>query len=267
MSITIGELPNSREFTDGDNPTRTDRYWIKGSADQAEVALYVDLWVAAFVVVKGGRVLYRQRDIHYESQGHDIWHVDVPYGRFEKQVGTFRFEFDAMGGTVNVLRSKATVARFAAGNKDQFGGAINIRGPNDEPNGVDVVIPQLKLVYSFTHPAGAVSEAYAKSVASKVGQYNSAKWRSFEAGEALFMGARGAQGTDQPCSVSYEFGASQNLTNTTIGGVLVTAKKGWDVAWIYAKTADVGGKPGQVVDSVFVERVYDSFDFATFFGF
>ena len=267
MAITIGERPDSRTFTGGDNPTRVDRYWLKGTADQSEVYAYVQLWISPFVVAVPSMVLYKQREVQIESQGHDLWNIEVPYGRYEKQVGSFRWDFDAMGGTQTVLRSKETVARYAAGDKDQFGGAINVRGPGGEPQGIDIVIPQLKLVYTFTHPASYVNEAHAKAIAARVGQYNSQRWRSFDAGEVLFIGSRGGQGTDQPCSVSYEFSASQNLTNTTIGGVNVTLKRGWDAAWIYAKPADVGGKPGQVVDSVFVERVYDSFDFSSFFGF
>lgn len=269
MAITMGERPGSRSFTgSNDSPSRTDLYWIKGTADETEVTAHVLLWVSPFVVQGGGIVLYRQPEIAINHQGYDLWHVDVPYGKFNKAVGSFSFEFDGMGGTHTAYYSKETVARFpAGGDKTQFGGGINVQGAGDGPKGVEVVSPQLKLIYKFTHPAGYVNEAYAYALSEKVGCFNSKIWRGIPAGAALFMGPRGGQGTDSPASVTYEFGVSRNVQNETISGIANVNKRGWDVAWPYAKPADVGGKPGREIDSIFVERVYDPLDFSTFFGF
>lgn len=259
--VRFDEKPNSGAQTT--NPASiTKLYTLCGFTDAAAAYSYAASMTAA-VSIGAGQVLYRQ-NISVDPVGYDVWDVSVPYGTLDKTVGEYRFSFSTTGGTVTIRQAKEHVAVFPAG-KPNNQGAIDVQ--NGEAQGVEIVIPALKLTYTFRHPLGFVNEALAVKLARLTGRTNSAIWHGFKAGECLFLGASGSDGSTAEAEVQYEIACSEELTSATVGAITGVNKKGWDISWSSFVDDEDGGKPVRIVDYISVERVYDSFDFAAQLGF
>jgi hypothetical protein len=261
MTIRFDEKPTSRATT-YDPPSCTLLYTFAGSTDHA-IAWSYAYSLSPTMYLAAGQTLYRQ-DVRVSCAGYDVWDVEVPYGKLDRTVGSYRFAFSTTGGTVNIKQAKAHVAVFPAGKPDNKG-AIDVEG--DTVHGAEIVIPALKLTYTFKHPLGFVNEAVAVRLSRLTGRTNSATWHGFKAGECLFLGAEGGDGSDSEAEVSYQVAASEEMTNATVGAITGVNKKGWDISWNSFEPVAAGGKPTRTVEYISVERVYDSFAFATELGF
>lgn len=261
MSINIWEKPESGAMT-GAPATLTKLYGVSGTIDEG-IAWAFAKAATAPIAMAGGQVVYRQ-DVRLSPVGYDLWDVEVSYGTLEKTVGEYRFAFSTTGGTVTVRQAKEHIAVFPAG-KPNNGGAIDVQ--NGEAQGTEIVIPACKLTYTFRHPLGFVNELLAVKLARLTGKTNSAVWHGFKAGECLFLGATGSDGSSSEAEVQYEVAASEEMTSATIGAITGVSKKGWEVAWSSFIDDVDGGAPVRKVDYISIERVYDSFDFAAQLGF
>lgn len=260
-AIRFDEKPTSGAQTL--NPASlTKLYTLCGFTDEAAAYAYAVAGTAA-MAVGAGQILYRQ-NVQLDPVGYDVWDVVVPYGTLDRTVGEYRFAFSTTGGTVTIRQAKEHVAVFPAG-KPNNEGAIDVQ--NGEAQGVEIVIPALKLTYTFRHPLGFVNEALAVKLGRLTGKTNSAIWHGFKAGECLFLGATGSDGSTAEAEVQYEIACSEELTSATIGAITGVNKKGWDISWSSFVDGADGGKPVRTVDYISVERVYDSFDFAAQLGF
>lgn len=177
-----------------------------------------------------------------------------------------RWSFDSTGGTIKLMTSKNTT-RYAPSGRvaPDFQGAIGVKntGKDAEPEGIDVVIPGLKLTATYRWPAGVVDTAYVKTIAGLTGHTNNATFYDYAAGELLFLGASGEVNPTTSNEVQYHFLASQNATGLTIGTISSIAKKGHEYLWV-AFEADQDSSAKKLVQrplGVYVERVYDEGDF------
>lgn len=263
MSIIWQEAKDSRKVRG--NPAGIDlRYHLAGVIDDVAAWSYAlgnttPMWIAA------GQVLYRQ-DVQLDHRGNGLWSVSVPYGPENKQVGQFDFDYDTQGGTIRIFQAKATQV-FPAGGPDNKD-AIDVQG--NDVRGAEIVIPALRMNYTFRHPLGVVNEAFARNIARNTGKTNNKKWHGFEAGECLFLGSTGRSGSQSEASVGYSIACSENVTGLTIGAIANVAKKGWESVWISYKDVEVAGPPKARVkqpEYVYVQRVYDECDFAAVMGF
>jgi len=260
-TIRFDEKPNSG--SQATNPAGiTKLYTMCGFTDDAAAYAYAASMTAS-VAIGAGQILYRQ-NIECAKVAYDIWDVTVPYGPLDRTVGEYRFSFSTTGGTITIRQAKEHVAVFPAG-KPNNAGAIDVQ--NGEAQGVEIVIPALKMTFTFRHPLGFVNEALAVKLARLTGRTNSAIWHGFKAGECLFLGATGSDGSTAEAEVQYEIACSEELTSATIGAITGVNKKGWDIAWSSFVDGVDGGKPIRTVDYISVERVYDSFDFLSQLGF
>ena len=241
----------------------TKLYTLRGPADHNNAWLYASMSTAP-TVIACGQVLYRQ-NITCNPLGYIHWDVEATYGERKNALNEYQFRFSTTGGTLRLTMAKEHIAEFPAAGAPDFDGAIDVQG--DEVRGTDVIIPALKLTYDFRFPSGIVNEATAVKYARLTGQTNSKAWHGFAIGECLFLGANGGDGTSTEATVSFEIAASQNLANATIGAITGVNKKGWEIAWVSFKRDVDGGKPIVKPERIYVERVYDSFDFAAQLGF
>lgn len=266
MIFSFEETPESRSSSaDTTAATKTLVYKAVGEQDNAIVEAYAYTGTPATVTYVGG-TLYRKA-IAVDPDGWAQYRVTVTYGKLDKKsvpLGSATFSFDTSGATINVKAAKAHVASYPD-DGDWHKGAINVKADGDV-EGVEIVIPALKMTYTFNHPAGIVTESFARLLASVTGRTNSATFRGFAAGELLFAGASGSDGTDADASISYSFVASSNETSLTIGEITSIAKAGHDYAWVEFEDDIDTGEAIRPPKRVHVERVYDSFNFATVFG-
>lgn len=248
-------------------PTYTAVYTAAGSNDSAYVHAYAIGGTPAIVSTSAG-ILYRQ-DIQIDPQGFELWRVTVPYGRDEKQAGSYRITFDTSGGTVHISASKETIRKYPSGSAPDYKQLIAVN--EDKVDGADIIIPALKMSVHYSHPAAIITLARVKYLASITGMVNSAPFMTFAAGEVLFLGAAGSEGTDAETEVTYQFAMSNNADDLTIGAIANVVKDGHELAWIKYKdavdTPDATALPVKQPEFVYVERVYDTVNLALGLGF
>jgi hypothetical protein len=149
--------------------------------------------------------------------------------------------YDTTGGREHITQAIGTES-FPA-DAPNFNDAINVSG--DSVNGVDVVSRSMKYTESWIIPLNiAMSSTFVRALYEFTGTVNSSPFRVFEAGEVLFLGARGQWQEDQPfVHVTFEFEARKNVTDwypfTGYGGDGTEPKKGWEYVWYrYGKSFD-----------------------------
>lgn len=265
--IVFHERPLSQPST-GNDPTIRYNYVCYGTVDTNEVQATALLFTPPAVSSTYG-ILYRQ-DVIVDPEGNDQWGVTVPYGKVNKVVGSFTLSFDTTGGTVNRKVSIATTNSYkATGEPDDppdYKGAIDVQD-DGQVNGADVVIPALKLNAHFKHPVAVITLPQIRAIARMAGTVNSATFLGFEAGEVLFLGATGSEGTDSETEVTYQFACSENLVDGTIGPFTHINKGGWDYVWVKFHPDVDGGNPIIKPRWIFMEQVYFRKNFAAILGF
>lgn len=270
MIFSFEETPESRASNaDTSTASKTLIYKAVGEQSDAIVEAYAYTGTPSTVTIAGG-TLYR-KSVSVDPDGWAQYIVTVTYGKLDPRsvpVGSSTFSFDSSGATINIKAAKAHIATYDSSGVvagDFHKGAINVKADGDV-EGVEIVIPALKLTYTFNHPAGIVTESFARLIASVTGMTNDATFRGFAAGELLFAGASGSDGTDADASVSYSFVASSNVTDLSIGDITGIAKAGHDYAWVSFSDEIDDGAAMRQPKQVHVEAVYDSFNFPTVFG-
>jgi hypothetical protein len=146
MAFQFKERPDSGAST-SNPPTLTLRYVANGSNDRSFVKGFALSQTLPFVATQQGN-LYRQ-DVLVEPQGHKLFYVTVPYAQRKYQVGQFRFSVSSTGGSFHIKTSRQTVARYPSDATDHKQ-LIGVNG--DNVDGVDIVIPAMKLTCHFKHP-------------------------------------------------------------------------------------------------------------------
>ena len=220
----------------------------------------MNIALASSAVYRSG--LWRQ-NVTASHDGNGVWKGKIHYGMIQRAVGKWNLSFDTSGGTLHVTHNKAMRAKYGTAARDTRAIGLN----DGQLDGCDIIIPALKLTWTFRHEAGVISLGRIKTLASFTGYVNNNAWMSFEPNEMLFLGATGSEGNDTETSVAYSFAASANVTGLTIGSISGIAKKGHDyldVKWIDGEDTGVDIK---TASAVYTHRVYDEANFSTLMGF
>lgn len=266
--LTIDEIPDSRSIRE-DPAQIVYRYLGLGENDPDIVYSYALGSTPSFQVTNMG-ILYRQ-DIDVAPRGHQQHIITVPYAAKKRNTGEWTFNFDTSGATVKVKVAREHIASYdesgvlGGASANMHRGAIGVK-PDGDVEGVDIVIPALKLNVQYKNPRGVVTIAYAKTLARATGCANSAPFLDFAPGELLFVGAQGSDGTETDAEVTYMFVASENTDSLSMGDVANIVKYGHHYAWAEFKDAVVGGQAAVQVKRVHVERVYNFINFANYLG-
>lgn len=263
MTFQWAEVPNSREST-AEPPTISFNFRASGTQDESFVHAYAMAATSAIYPTIYGS-LYRQ-DIRVTPNGFNQWGVSVPYARKGNKppTGQWTFSFDTTGGSFHIKASKETVNSYGTSPPD-YKQLIGVNG--DDVEGADIVIPALKINVTYKHPQGVVTIGMAKTLARLTGKVNNSTMLTCDAGEVLYLGSTGSDGSEAEAEVGYQFAMSENLQGQVIGAITGIEKDGWDVAWIKWKDAVDGGKAVKQPEFIYVERVYERVDLASALGF
>jgi len=208
-----------------------------------------------------------RNNIKATHEGNGCWRGTVSYGQFQRAVGKWNLNFDTTGGTLHIKVSKALRAKYGTGAPYTVGQAGPIGAHDGQVDGCDIIIPALKLTWTFRHALGAVPLSRIKQLAGFTGYTNNDQWMTFDANELLFLGCTGSMGSDTETDIAYNFAASQNVTGLTIGDIGSIAKKGHDYLDVIWKDAVDTGADVKQAKYVYTHRVYDETAFATLMGF
>lgn len=141
--------------------------------------------------------------------------------------------WDTSGHTEHI--TQAIVYEAFPNTAADFEGAINVSG--DSVQGLDVVRPAMRYSETWIMPVQtAMACGYISGIYKLTGTVNASKFRCFDPGECLFVGARGQWSDNSPyVAVTFEFEARPNDTDwtpwDTYSGA-ATTKKGWEHVWI-----------------------------------
>lgn len=261
MAIQLFERPNSRQSS-GREPEVIFTFGSVGEVNEQTVHAYVLINTpTSYASIYG--TLYRQ-DIQLDPVGFDQFTITVPYRRNNRTPGSYSWSFDTTGGTALVVMSKETRASYPAGAPDHKQ-LIDVQG--DTVNGTEIVIPSGRFTVNFRHPLGVVTQAKMNQLMDLTGTVNDSPFFGRAAGEVLFLGATGSDGSDAEAELAYQFAVSKNATGLSFGDIAGVAKKGWDVVWVRPESGVDTGNSVKKPQFVYVERVYEEVDLATELGF
>jgi len=257
---TIEEKFDSRETVEGDNPSITLKYVIKGTDNDLEAKTL--LWTSSPGIYDG---LIRQ-SWSVEYHGPSMWLGTVRYGLLQQQpeTGQSVFQFDTGGGTQHITQSLATVGAYAPVGQTppDFGGAIGVTRDNVE--GVDITVPVFN--FSETHylADAMVTVAYQDTLFRLTGTVNNAMFRAFYAGEVLFLGASGSKRAEDDWEITFRFAGSPNRSAISIGDITGIVKNGWEYLWVRYEDAEDAVAQALVKRpvAVYIEQVYEYTDFS-----
>ncbi len=268
------ELIEKPQFVDCDGVTKTFHYIVHGSRSE-DVSRNFFLAGTSDVIAASWGTLYRQKP-YLRQTAYDQFDVDVTYGLTNPNVGQWNLDFDTGGGTVHITFSKESIKRYSS-STSELGGAAATAIPKHntalgvdktgEAKGTEKVIPALKFNVQYNHALATVTPAYMKYLHNLTGLVNSTTFFQFAAGEVLFLGARGSDGTHAESSLTYSFAASPNSTGLTIGDIAGVDKKGWEYLWITFKDAVSANNKAAPPEFVYIERLYDTTPLAAMLGF
>ncbi|MEM6499313.1 MAG: hypothetical protein AAF709_21630 [Pseudomonadota bacterium] len=255
--ISIREI-RGREGSDKSDGTGTaSRTWlVKGSANP----LTCRSALQSGVTISPYDGLYADT-LSRERVGPAEWEFTATYSALTPQIGGYSVAIDTTGGQVLQTYAYNQTSFSATGETaPDFGNAIDVQ--DGRPQGVQRIIPALKInvrAKIATEYLGASPMAYAKTISSVTGTYNSAPMfdNQFAAGELLFAGATGEVISENP-QLTFTFLASANVTGLTIGTILNISKLGHDYLWFKFKETKDSGTGLSVVSprAAYVSRVY-----------
>lgn len=267
--ISIRELSGRDGSDSADNNTGNRRWLVRGSTDPIVCRTIL-------VAYAGNISLYTYDSLGlkslswnlYSEGGPDAWEFSANYD-YTPEPGEFTISIDTTGATVNTQLAYAQTA-FAATNETavDYGDSINVDAQGN-PQGVDKIIPSLKLnVRAKIRESNITSAlAYAKVIANNTGKVNDATFLTFDRGELLFLGATGDIITNTDPVLNFSFEASPNITNETIGTVTGINKLGWEYIWFdFKQKQDTATSlKTTVARAAYVAQVYDFADFTDLF--
>lgn len=150
-------------------------------------------------------------------------------------------------------------------------GAIGV--DDNGVNGVDIVVPSLAWTETYDVPSKYVTSDYIKRTAFMTGTVNASAFRSFMAGEVLFLGCSGTHEWDQekgdgPWSLSYKFSANPNcgpnmtLPALVVGNITDIVKRGHEYLWVRYENSESSFNLLKTPRHVYVNQVYRASNFA-----
>lgn len=266
-TFSLQEKPDSREVG-YQPPSITLTYTASGEPDQDTVFNNCLSALPPTMFTNMGQ-LYLQ-DIRLKPRGWALFDVEAPYAPGKKMVGSYTFSFDTTGGTTKRYCSLTHLGTYypsgSTGDSNPHKGMINTSIGKD-PEGVDVVTPALKFTVTFRAAQGIVTMDYARALAGATGCTNTDTFGPFQAGEVLFLGATGSDGSESESEVAYQFSASQNAADLTVSNISGIDKPGQAYAWVESQKSEDSTGAGCVTPMrVHVEQVFPTISFSDTFG-
>jgi len=215
--------------------------------------------------------------VKIRRKGPDVWDCEAQYraqSQTQGQQPTYPFKvrttLSITGEQAHITQSYATVGAYSAdgGDPPDFGGAIGVT--RDRVEGVDIVVPKIEYSEEFTWQYAQVNAAYLTILQNLAGKVNAGTFRGRAPGEVLFTGAEVTQTTGSPSetelTIAYRFAISPNIQSLQVGGMTISAKRGWDYLWVrYEQEVRSRGGGGKKLvlqpRYAYVEQVYLYADF------
>lgn len=243
MSITINELLESRDLTeDEDGLILTRIYIIQGTMDPITAMPYGpqlndsytnELYVKVRkfqilpTVVDGGAI---KLEVTYRKRSSD----SVDNGSNDQEIGSpdsWSINLGSGSEHIEMAQANAYYPPIVPINASRL---IGVQG--DEINGTDVISPQVN--YSESHVFKKFDFTAQKLILSMIGKTNTDKFRGWDPGEVLFLGASAEKKSKLGSwNITYNFSVAKNqdLAINTTQGMQNFTKGGHQYVWFQKK--------------------------------
>lgn len=175
--------------------------------------------------------------------------------------------WDTTGGTEH--RTQAVEQR-TRGQSVDLAGAINVSNGNVQ--GIDVIVPSMKYSETWIMPLSVgLNYQYVADVFRLTGTVNKSRFRAFDPGEALFLGARCQWSGDQPyVPITFDFHCRPNdpeykyrYVDPASAFVIETiAKKGWEHVSVLYQNESNSNTIVKYPRTYVFDTIYEEEDFA-----
>lgn len=225
---------------------------------------------------------YYQVSVNYANEGvnaYEAWGILNPD---DVRVIPSGISVDTTGGTEHVTQSLYTSGYQVDGPDapDSYG-AINVSG--NQVNGVTKTVPAFNFSETWMIPAwyllvgkadaaGASNDdgespgptiPFAQKLRELTGTTNKDKWRIFQKGEVLFLGARyDVSRASTMVPVTYSFSVKPTRTDFDVGDIKVYFCRGWDNLNIQYEDVSEGNVAVKKPKYVYVDQIYEDANFA-----
>ena len=258
-----GSVTNESE---GGEVREVKRRWVIGQCQGFDDAVdQIGLYAPQYSVAPGGYWVRRRLDV--AGIGNRYFDCTATYQTLQLKPGQDNnnqgnavpgsIAWDTSGNTERMYQALGTISTHPD-DADDMEDAINANGGSVE--GVDVVRPGMRYSETWIVPAAvAMDFDFLGDVNRLTGTVNNSTFRAFEAGEALFMGARCQYQGDQPyASITFEFECRPNNPDFTVSGYVNETFNvdGWDYVWIRYQDAVNGTSLVKRPIAAYVNRVY-----------
>jgi hypothetical protein len=205
------------------------------------------------------------------SSGSGWWTASVPYAvaQWGFQTGTDSFTFDTSGGTFHTTHSREVVASYPEDTAPDIGttngGPI---GQNGE--GIDVFVPKDEWEETHIFSWGDIDSLHA-TIKHLTARTNDASWRGHDAGEVIFLGARGGRLPDNTAAITFRFADGENVTGASSETPLMVGDLGpieiraWEYLDVHYEDVELGTGADKILAKqpkyAYIHRVYLEGDF------
>jgi hypothetical protein len=261
------EIKKEQEFTTSrdyqGNPTaQTAQYLVHGATSEEEAFALLRTTAPSFI----GNLALSSYEIN-EVKGGGAFTYDVNYVQSASSGldgnGTAQepqYGFNTGSASAKMTTPLSHQGKYPSDTATQYEG-IGWNGEKYE--GVEIAKANPTESYTITISKSKVTTDYKKKLVELAFTVNNEKFKGWEAGECLFIGANISQSGDNDCTIVFNFAISLNKTeNFTILGIEIDKKDGWDYAWGLPSKGDHKDKTIILTGkAAYVDRVYERKDF------
>lgn len=237
MVFTLEPITGSDLTVDRDNMSIVRKYRIKQKLPYSPTGDCFDE-VASLVMaaVKNdypaystpiGMLYWSSIQLHesFYAQHYEIGVTYTPYGGDgSTQSGTYMVRVEHAAGMAKATAG-TRIAGYPTGTAVDNGGVI---WNGQEVVGIDVPHSQSRIVVSYRHPEMYLNHAYLRAVGALTGHPNNDVFLGYEPGEIAYAGGNASE-SEAEASAEYSFEVSRNELHLSVGGIMVSEKKGFDV--------------------------------------
>lgn len=257
-----GSITNEGEGAEVEEVTR--RFVMGQVFDLADLRRRASLYAPQYAADAERSTYWVRRRLDFAGIGNRYFSVNATYSTLLPKTSGLSpssMAWDTTGTSERIYQAKEETVY--PNTQPSFDRAINVSG--DSVEGIDVPRPGMKYSETWLIPSStAFSEAYIDGVNSITATTNAAKFRSFEIGEALFLGARCQWSGDAPfAQVTFEFDCRPNVDAYAVAGLTPFPKKGWEYVWLRYESTAASNQLVRRVLAAYKNRVFDSADWST----
>lgn len=264
MAVTVEEMAKGRvETRAGKNSMAKIPYLVKGAANEAEALTgLTDLTVDVYrSLPRRGIELAERIDSNPVKWRGIVTYAGPDYTATSETVPPDEFYFDTSGGREHITNAIATINTYGDADAN-LDGAIGWDGATIK--GLDIGARVFNFSEKHFFKDSEMTSAYITKLFNGTFTVNDDTFKTYAAGECLFLGASGGQRGDGLWALTFKFSASPNRTTIMVGSIGPITRKGYEHLDIrYLDDIDATSKRLiRVPKAVTVLQVYETSDFA-----